>query len=292
MEKQKRRRGDRRDGYLIRDLDGFHVFIPYLMPYRADCEASIREEIDLTNALQYLEKKNAEGPATRYTVFQLVAAAAVKTVTLRPWLNRFIAGKRVYQRNNLSLAFVAKKRFEDSSEEALMFMEFPEDATIDSIHQRIEEEVTGARSGQTEDNSMNFINILARFPRCILRVIMWTLRSLDYYGKAPYMLVKTDPDFASVYISNLGSIGLNAGYHHLNNWGTNSLFIVIGQIHKKPFYDDEGNVTMRPVVELGLTLDERLADGYYYARSVKLMKHLLHNPELLELPAKEEVDYE
>ena len=59
-----------------------------------------------------------------------------------------------------------------------------------------------------------------------------------------------------------------------------------------PVYDEDGNVTMRQTLDLGLTVDERLADGYYYSKSIRLLKHLLQNPELLELPVSEEVQYE
>ena len=48
---------------------------------------------------------------------------------------------------------------------------------------------------------------------------------------------------------------------------------------------------MHETVQLGLTIDERLADGYYYSKSVRLLKTLLENPELLQLPAIQEVDY-
>ena len=50
-------------------------------------------------------------------------------------------------------------------------------------------------------------------------------------------------------------------------------------------------VGMRMSIDLGLTVDERIADGYYFSRSVRLMRHLLENPELLEQPLSEEVDY-
>ena len=42
---------------------------------------------------------------------------------------------------------------------------------------------------------------------------------------------------------------------------------------------------------LGLTIDERLADGYYYSKTIRLLKKLLENPELLETPANQEVEY-
>ena len=77
----------------------------------------------------------------------------------------------------------------------------------------------------------------------------------------------------------------------MTNWGTNSVFCAIGLMKKRPFYDDDGNVSMRQSLSIGLTIDERIADGYYYAKTIKLFKHLLENPELLELPLNEKVEY-
>ena len=67
--------------------------------------------------------------------------------------------------------------------------------------------------------------------------------------------------------------------------------MTIGEKHLAPYYDAEGNVTMRETLKLGITLDERIADGYYYSKSIRLLKHFLQNPELLELPANQEVEY-
>ena len=51
------------------------------------------------------------------------------------------------------------------------------------------------------------------------------------------------------------------------------------------------NVSTLKIVALGLTIDERIADGYYYSKTVRLLKKLLENPELLEAPFGEEVEY-
>ena len=107
----------------------------------------------------------------------------------------------------------------------------------------------------------------------------------------PSSIIATDPYYCSAVITNLGSLKLDAGYHHMTNWGTNSVFCVIGMIKKRPYYDDDGNVTMRQSVNISLTIDERIADGYYYAKTVRLFKILLENPELLELPLNEKVEY-
>ena len=116
-------------------------------------------------------------------------------------------------------------------------------------------------------------------------------RWLDKHGWIPQSVIAGDPYYCSVVLTNLGSIKLHAGYHHLTNWGTCSVFCAIGEMKKRPFFDDDGNVHMKESVDIGLTIDERIADGYYYSKTVHLLKHLLENPELLERPLNEEVEY-
>lgn len=291
---RKKRFGDRRDGYLLRDIDPMHIFVPHLYPNRADSECFVTEQIDITNLLAYVDKKNADNtdPRRKYTLFHAIAAALVKTVTLRPKMNRFIQGRRIYQRDYLSLAFVAKKYFGDDAHEALLTMKFDENSTINTIHERIMDEVIQIRSGGHEDNSTEKMAMFSKMPNLLLRWIVNILRWLDFHGWVPNALSKEDPCYSSIFISNLGSIKLHATYHHLTNWGTNSLFVVIGEKKLAPIFDEQGNVQMHQTLELSLTIDERIADGYYYSKTFKLLKHLLQNPELLELPAKEVVDYE
>ena len=292
MTTTKKRWGDRRDAVWLRNLDAMHVFMPYLYPNRADNEAFISETIDLENIETYLAEKNAALPDGEepYKLFYLLLAALVKTITLRPKMNRFIKGCRVYQRDMLSLAFVVKKQFQDDAHEALAFLEFDENTTIEDVRRKLAAEIHECRSDKV-DNSTAGMDMLGKLPRPILRFVMWILHKLDFYGKVPYSLVKTDPNYATCFVTNLGSIGLKAGYHHLSNWGTNSIFIVIGEKKLQPRWEADGSMTMREVLQLGLTLDERIADGYYYSKTVKLLKYLLHNPQLLETPANEEVNY-
>lgn len=291
MSKFREKRGDRRDGVWLKDLDPMHAFMPYLYPDRADNEAFISERIDLENINRYLTEKNKDNPEEPLKLFHVLLAAIVKTMTLRPKMNRFIKGGRMYQRKFLSLAFVVKKKFSDNGEEALAFVNFDSNSTLESVKNSVYAEINQCRS-EKQDNSTAGMDMLTKLPRFILRIVMWILHRLDYYGRVPYELIKTDPNHASCFITNLGSIDLKSGYHHLSNWGTNSIFVVIGQKKMSPVYDSEGNMTMKETLDLGLTLDERIADGYYYSKTVKLLKYLLHNPELLELPAEEEVKYE
>ena len=67
MDSTKRRWGDRRDGRWLREEDSLHQITPYLMPNRADNEAFIKEQIDLTAINAYLAEKNAGDIDFKYT---------------------------------------------------------------------------------------------------------------------------------------------------------------------------------------------------------------------------------
>lgn len=286
-----RRFGDRRDAKLLRDTDALHFIMGIIYPNRADNEAYIAERVNLEPIKAYLAEKNVEGIPFKYTFFHVILTALVKTVTLRPKLNRFYANENYYQRNKVTAGFIIKKEFSDGSEEAVALLEARPDATIDTIHEEIRQRVQATRNEQkmnTTDNSMDILNKLPRFlSKAAIRFIRW----LDRHGWCPDFLIGADPNYSSVFLSNLGSIRLRSGYHHLTNWGTTSLFVVVGEMKERIFRNENGEDEYRNSVDLGLTIDERLADGYYYSKSVRLLKYILEHPECLERPFSEPVDY-
>ena len=261
----------------VKDLDAVHKIMPYLMANRCEAEVYYVEEIDVTNLLKYIEKINVGlEKHERTTLFHAIITGVAKTIYNRPLLNRYISGKRFYDRKDISLSFVAKNKLEDHSEERLIILEAKNKMTLKDISQKILKVVSKTR--QDNSNDMNdFLGIVTSAPRWLLSFIMWLFRKLDFYGLVPSFVSDGDPNYTTVLLSNLGSVKANCCYHHLNNYGTNSIVITVGVIH-----DKEVNGELRKYVNLGLTLDERIADGIYFAKSAKLLKHILENPELLE----------
>lgn len=284
----KKKWGDRRDGELIRKLDSMHYIMPLMYPNRCDNEAFLHVRIDLTNAMAYLEKKNAAELPYRYNLFQMVVTAILKTIALRPELNRFIVNGSLYQRRELTAAFTVKKVFSDNGGEALARIHAKESDTIDTIHEEIYRQVSLCRS-DNKDQSTASMDIIQKIPG--KHLVGAIARFMDRHDLMPQAVIATDPYQCSAVLTNLGSLKIDAGYHHMTNWGTNSLFCAIGLMKQRPFYDDEGNMEMRMSVDLGLTIDERIADGYYYAKSIHLLQHLLEHPELLDTPLSEPVEY-
>ena len=280
--------GDRKDGRWIRDIDGFHFIMPYLMPNRCDSEVYIEELIDVTEMVKYIEAHNSVNKEFRLTPFHVITAAVGKIIYHRPYLNRFVAGRRLYQRNKITLAFVVKRRFNDEAEESLLVTEIKEDTTLEQISRRIAGDAqTIRKEGGNDINDL--LDKLSKLPRWLMRLAMCVFRFLDFHGWMPESICRGDSNYASVLLSNLGSIKCNAVYHHLNNYGTNSIVITIGRIHKELMADDDGNTSVRDVVAIGATADERIADGFYFARSIRMLEEILRDPQQLENKMKSEI---
>ena len=282
--------GDRKDGKLIRDIDCMHYCMPLMWPDRTTCEAYMSFKINLQNAEAYIKTKNEElkeKTDAQYSIFQLIIAAILKTITLRTKLNRFVANKNYYQRNEVTAGFVVKKSLSDESEETFArVVALPTD-TLATLHNKINEQIKFCKTH--DDPSTQSMRLIQKIG--LKHIISKVARWLDRLGLMPNSIIKTDPFYTSVILSNLGSIGLDIGYHHLTNWGTTSIFMVVGKKDKRPYFDSKGKMEIKKTIQISLTIDERIADGYYYTKSVKLLKKLIENPSLLEKPFSEEIAY-
>ena len=267
----------RKDGVRVKNLDSVHKIMPFLMKNRCEAEVYSIEKIDVTKLMEYLDKINdGKEKAFKTTLFHTIITAIAKTIYNRPLLNRFIAGKRFYDRKEMSFSFVAKNKLEDDAEERLIILKVKDEMNLFDISDDILKIVSKTRNDKTNDMN-DTLGFVTMFPRCITNFIMWAFRKLDYYGLVPNSISDTDPNYTTVLLSNLGSIKAECCYHHLNNYGTNSIVATIGVIH-----EEEVNGKIHKFVNMAFTLDERIADGIYFAKSIKLLKYILENPELLE----------
>lgn len=286
----KKRFGDRKDGKRVRDLGPIHKVMPYLMDKRCDAEVYISEKIDVTNLLAFLEEQN-QGLDKGYkmTIFHVFATAMAKTIYERPLLNRFVQGKRHYDRHEISLSFVAKTKLTDNAEEMLIKLVARKDDNVHTIKNFILSKVNKIRTTKT-NNMDQTLKLLTSGPRFITSFIVWLIKWLDFRGWLPKSFTDMDPNYSTVLMSNLGSIKCNHAYHHLNNYGTNSILMTIGVMRKEELIIN-GKKELRDIIEVGLTCDERIADGFYFAKSIILFKYLIENPSVLEQSMSTKVDF-
>lgn len=293
IEKKKRRCGDRRDGVWVRDIPGLNVMMASLYPNRCDCEVCMHEELDITELLKYIDEKNIKDSNHKTKLFHCIVTMMVRIVNTRRYLNRFVRTNRIYERDEITVSFVAKRAFNDQAEEALVTYKAKKDHTISDVTKFILGEVDEVRNTKKKKKDLNStINKVAKLPRFLLRMVTGFVRWLDKYGKVPKGLTHGDPAYSTILLSNLGSIKCPSVYHHLNNYGTNSIMMTIGTMRKKNELNVDGTITTKDVVDISVTADERIADGFYFAKSIRMLNYLCLHPEILDIPFDEDVDLE
>jgi hypothetical protein len=265
--------GRRSDATLARDLPPIRRFMPFVSPRRNESLVYFEQEVGVEAALAFAaELGRARDPARPVTLFHLVLRAIALVLAERPRLNRFTAGGRVWQREGIWLSFSAKLRFDDDAPiltvKRRVEPELGLEVMIDAVHAGLGEGRSGRPS--TADREMG---LLLRLPPPLVRLAVGLARRLDALGLLPRAMVESDPLFCSAFVANLGSVGLDAGYHHLWEYGNCPIFCVIGRVRQ--------GADGRRVATLKWTYDERVEDGLYCARALERLRELIESPEKL-----------
>jgi pyruvate/2-oxoglutarate dehydrogenase complex dihydrolipoamide acyltransferase (E2) component len=273
----------RSDGTFVERAPTLRRLMPFLMPTRNEAVVYFEQQIEVAAALAFLERLNARrtGPAEeRVTLFQLVLVGMARTIAKRPTLNRFIVGRRLYDRRAIELSFAVKKELTDQGGLTTVKVALEPDASLDASLAKIVGAV-GQGRGKTRLRSEKEMDIVTLLPRFLVRFVMKMQGVLDYFNLLPRSIIAGDPLYASVFLANLGSVGLDSAYHHLFEYGTTPIFVTMGRVKKAVVPGEGDQPVVREVVSLKYTLDERIADGLYCARSLELLKGYLEKPETL-----------
>lgn len=279
----------RSDGRLVKDSrDPIGDIMPYIMRGRNESAVYYSKSYCVDNIQTYIRQQRKQG--NRITVFNIISAACLHTFLRRPHLNRFVAGRRLYQHNTFDILYVVKTSMTDDGIESVARVRFDEDDDLNTVRDKMAESIDAIK-GTTGKEDDRFIGMVTKLPRFIKRFIIWLARILDFHGMMPKALMELIPLYSSIFISHMGSIGGDAMFHHLYEFGTTSVFCAIGKIYLKPYRDirtDE--VVWKKTIDLNITLDERICDGFYFIKSLELFDSLLDNPALLELTPKEAME--
>lgn len=280
-------RGYRRDGFWLKDANPMHRLEPFIFKTRNGSCIYFREKLDITNTIDYLQERNLNrSPEKKITLFHVLMAAMVRTTTLKPGLNRFIAGKRIYQRNKMQISYLVKQEKTESARMLAVKETFDPLDTLDQVASKVLLSVDRARHESAAD-SESLVKTFSKLPGWLISFVVAILRWLDSFGLVPESITSSDPFYASAFVANIGSLGVNAPYHHLYEWGTVSLFVAMGKYADELIWDQNGKLVKKIFVDITFTVDERIADGFYLARALQTFKQLMEHPEELEKPVEE-----
>lgn len=278
----------RKDGEpLHKKLSISRRFIPIMLGGANDAWLLWEEIIRVEPVLEFIERwneKHAADPKMKISLHHVLLRAACLSYAHNPRMNRFIAGDRYYQRKGIYISFSAKKEF-SSGAGLLVFKRLftPEESMEDvvrSLNSMVRDDRDHKESGQEKEQRM----YVQYVPRFALKAAMWAINWMDSKNILPSSFADHHPLFAGMFVSNLGSLGINSGWHHLYNQGNISLFGVMGAPYDAVLAED-GKPVVRKVVSLKWTFDERIEDGYNAGRAATFVTRVIENPELLVDPA-------
>ncbi len=264
----------RSDGEPVPDLPAVRRIMPYLMPSKAESVVLHEVVYDLTHTRPWLKAYNL-AHEDRATLFHLWAYACTRALQLRPDLNRFVSGGRIYRRNEVSFAFVAKEEMNDRAPVVTIKIVVPPDDPFPAFVRRMTDAIGRGRKGSRGIDRE--VSLVMRLPGPVIRFAVWLARTLDAWNLLPAFFTRDDPMFASVFLANLGSAGLSDAFHHLYEYGTTSLFGTIGAAKRLPFVE-HGSVVAREGVGVRYTFDDRINDGFYAARSLAIARRIVEDP--------------
>ena len=280
--KKKKRRwhlGDRRDGRKLRKLPPMSYLIPFFMKVRSDSQNKFEDTIEITALEKFLKRKHEEG-YTEMGILHCVIASYIRAIAQRPAINRFIAGQRIYARKGIEGIMTVKRTMSLEGEETETKVFYDPADGVEEVYRKFNEAVKKVMEGKTSFDGV--AKVISFIPGLLCRFFVGVVRFFDYFGLLPRALTKVSPFHGSFVITSMGSLGINAIYHHLYDFGNVPVFLCYGKKYTVMELDDQGQPVKRKYITFKAVTDERICDGYYYASAFKIIKRQLLHPELLE----------
>lgn len=277
--------GFRADGKKVKNLAPMFRVIPCIMLERNDAQVYFKQDISLKTLDEYIERKAKDGIKMSY--MNIIYASIVRIIHERPQLNRFVVNGTVYERNKIYVSLTIKKNLTDDGQETVVKIPYEGTENIFEVKEKLDMAIEKNKEKETVNNMDFIIKLLNLIPNTL---ILWTvklLRFLDKHGIMPKAIINASPFHTSVFLTNVGSLGIDSIYHHIYNFGTTSLFFSMGKKKKSFIYDDD-DIHEEKCITIAFVGDERICDGHYYASSFKQLSKYLKKPELLEVIPKEE----
>ena len=281
----KRRFGDRKDGFRLRKADPFFRVIPYIMKDRNDAQIFFDERIYLDNPQKLIRKLRKEGYKVGF--LHIVLATMVRVMSQKPKINRFVRGKKTYARKDITMSLAVKKEMSIKGEETTIKVTFNPKDTIYDVIEKLNAEIDLNKIQSTENNTDKMAKFFSLLPGFMISFLFGVIKFMDNRGILPKFLTDLSPFHSSLFVTDLGSLGIKPVFHHIYNFGTTTMFIAFGVRSKEQVIDDDMSVTNRKAMDLKVVVDERVVDGYYFATAIKLTNKIMSNPEVLLTPPEE-----
>ena len=289
MANTRRRMGDRKDGRLLRSLNAFSKFIPYIMPQRVDRLVGYEESFEISEVDRRLRQLRVDG-YKGIGLLHFLIACHIRVISMLPGVNRFIAGRRVYAHNDISIVMTVKHSLSVDATETTIKVHFQPTDTIFDVYRKMNEKIEEIKTAEEDNKTEEVAGFFAKFPRFLLRFALTIVRVMDYFGWLPESIVEASPFHGSMIITDLGSLRIGPVYHHIYNFGTLPVFIAFGSKYRKYEISKKRELVENKYIDTKMVIDEGIVDGHYYAQLLQAYRYMFQHPEILENPPTKVVE--
>ena len=274
--------GDRSDGWRVRKIDPIFSVIPYFLRTRLDAQVYFEELIPIDNIEKFIKENKADIPDL--SIMHVMMAAMVRVISQRPLLNRFVMWNKIFARNNINFSIAIKRSMSDEGEETLIKPYFLPTDTLHDVVRKTKFELEANQQVGQKTATDTISKILGFLPDAAMRLTVGLLLMLDKIGLLPKIIQKISPWHSSMFLTNIGSLGVESIYHHLYEFGTCSVFLAMGKKTRKHTINRHGEIIASKTILLKFVVDERICDGFYYALSMRMLNKILADPSVLLVP--------
>ena len=279
--------GDRTDGRRIRTEPPMNQVSPYIMVTKCTSMNLFAESFEITNVERYIRQKRREG-LTSFGLMHVLLACYCRTLCRYPALNRFIAGQKIFSHgNDIQFCMTIKKEMTSTSPETVIKVHLAPTDTAEDVYNKVNKEIENVKNTPLDSNFDNLAHTFMLIPGVLLKFTVWLLKTLDYFGLLPKFLLELSPFHGSVFFTSMGSLGIPPIYHHLYDFGNLPVFCSFGCKRRALEIQEDGSVVQKKYLDFKFSMDERIADGFYYAAFFKHFKRILYRPEQLDNPPEE-----
>lgn len=271
--------GLRTDGRKLKTIGPFFRVIPHVMKDRTDSHVYYTQDLPIKTLDEYIAKKEQEG--IRMSYMNIIYAALVRLLAEKPALNRFVMDGRTYARHGITISLAIKKEMTEEIEETTLKLPFTGAENIFEIKEKLDSAIEQNKDLSAENSTDKLAKLLSLVPNWLFKFIVNMLMFLDKHGMMPKAVIDASPFHTSAFLTNVGSLGIDAIYHHIYNFGTTGVFLAMGKKKKSYVYEDD-NIVQEKTISLAWVADERICDGFYYANALKSFYKYMRKPELLE----------
>ena len=234
-------------------------------------------EVDVTEIEEYINRKRKEGLRITLThIYTLIIARALRRDV--PELNVYVRRGKIIPRPSIDASVTVLLR---DNQMSTVKVPNADQITLSELADFLMEELRKTRKG-SENKTMKMKGILAGIPWPFRGWIFRFLKtiSIDWGLEIPAWGLSPD-NFGSFVVSNIGTLGLDAGFPALFPVSNVTFVIILGGLSTKPWVVDN-QVVPRRILWIGTAIDHRAVDGSHGGKLFRYIREVMKDIEQLE----------